>query len=410
MSESILDQLTEQTVYSGNTLAADVEVETDYEYTVIINSVAHHVPQDVHQTLGRLHSLFYASHYISGFCIQNIVVPENSRITRDCVPPGIQFIESEIFKETYLWSKFQVKVQFNFRTRFKNPHLTVMDSDEPCAAYGMLRFITQLAKVSGRLLDYDRLREDETKQDISADYFILLHRTDNDYSNFEMGKELIDGIRNDNANAIDLEKSLKRLTLIMDRVGYSAVTSDDYEFAVYRYSERARAWRLKQNGWKTVVSLTPTPTYDKLTAKKNAIGVLSKTEYCVSQFSFNYRLEITGHSIADLYIRYNLLKSVCEFSVFSRLFTADTTINYYADLFWHMSPKSLHRKIAESSSYYEFSNMNYANFVVKMIMDIYDESGYDAVIDYLKEEMNALLLPDKVKLPLKNNVKWETAY
>ena len=395
---SILDQLTEDKTYAAAVLVEEIEAREDYACTVHIDTVTPDLP-DVTAAVEKVIAVFTASHYIPGFCIDGVTVPEHSRITRDLVPKGIAFREDKDYGETYCWSRFRITVSFNFRTRFRENWLTV-DDERVCTEYGILRFLMQLVNVCGHQLDFDWTRSAETTQDLSRDHCITV--CCDGYDTQFRKPQIIElfGDINGNRNKTQMEDHLKTMTRAMDREMYwQHVVSEDYETAVFRYLNRSRAYSLKRNGWKTTVWLTPAPTYSKLAAeKKDDIGRPDRTSYGPSGFEYQYALDIRGRGITDMYVRYRLLQAVCEFSTFGDIFTVDKDPYSYAELFWRMAPKKFRARLESDFDRYNFYNKKFANFLVKQMLEIYDAKGCGAVLAFLKEELNSEILAEKVNI------------
>ena len=396
---SILDHLEENKKHVTDILTSVVEIEGNFRYNVYIDTVARDPVNDVETTIDMLHAVLYASHYIDSFRIDSVTISKDSKILADYIPKSIQVIESEYYPDTFEWSRFKVAASFNYRTRYKQADFMIDDEENIGGDYGMLRFYCQLCKICGRLLKVDDRYEPGTSGE-NTEYRITL-KDEETYST-EFYKKSIENVckDKDKINTTDLFNDLKNFSRQLDREQYFRVNTRDYEFSVYRYINRARAWSLKKKDWTTTVYLEPNPSYDKVKMSYDSIGRPARTEYGKSEFDFSYAIPVKGRCISDLYVRYRFLQTICEYSVFSKLFESDNAIYQRAELFWHMSPKKFRHRINEFFDHYNFSNHNYANFVLKEIMDAYDDKGVSAAIDLLSKEVNSALLPNKMKIKI----------
>ena len=163
----------------------------------------------------------------------------------------------------------------------------------------------------------------------------------------------------------------------MDRDTTSDLLESRYEIAVFKYQHRTKLWRLKRKNWETEVVLSP-----KI------------------DFEAAYVLKIKGYGVADLYARYNVLRALCEFSEFNKLFYVDNSIYTTAELFWNMCSRRFREYHETYFNEKNFANISCANWFLKLSVDAYDKGGYDAIIKTLETEFNSTLLPQKLRVRL----------
>ena len=378
---SILDELTIKETRAKDILleATDVDTYEEYAYTMYMDTVTNNPSIDVRATVDMLYAIFYASHNVFRFCIESITISNpNTRIQESDIPSGIQIIKSDYYGgTTENWSRYKITVSFDFKLKYRNSRTTVFDDEHLSSEYSILRLMNQLIHVC------IRLKDDRTEKLRRDDYSIIIKN--NEYSlTYEIDSR---------STLTDLCKSPEimrsHFKVLLKKMHYGNFSTDsELEEIVYRYNHRSELYRIKHNDWTVKVLLTPAPLNESLRNFKNL-------NY---GFHTSYNITIKGYNVKDMYVRFNLLRAVCEFSAFNKLFVPDLSIQTYRELFWHMCPRVFRDKIETNFDEKNFSNMNQANWLLKQILDAYDQKGYSATVDLIEKEFNSKLLPDKVNV------------
>ena len=371
---SVLDELEIQEKCAAHILASDSDIDSgeEFKYSMYMDTLSECPKSDVHEAVAKLYAIFAASHYIFRYKIESVTISRNSVIQLEDIPTGIQIIESDFYQETYgPWPRFKVAVSFDFRTKFKEGRLTI-DEDKVACERGVLRFMKQLAYVCASTIE--RRSQDVENMIKSSDYHITIKNNETSYT-FDLDcadvSMLYKGLETDS------EKLLRRMLYTMDRDTTSDLLESRYEIAVFKYQHRTKLWRLKRKNWETEVVLSP-----KI------------------DFEAAYVLKIKGYGVADLYARYNVLRALCEFSEFNKLFYVDNSIYTTAELFWNMCPRRFREYHETYFNEKNFANISCANWFLKLSVDAYDKGGYDAVVKTLETEFNSTLLPQKLRVRL----------
>lgn len=378
---SVLDELTIKETCAKDILleATDVDTYEEYAYTMYMDTVTNNPSVDVRATIDMLYEIFYASHNVFRFCIESITVSNpNTRIQENDIPSRIQIIKSEHYEETTdNWSRYKIAVSFDFKLKYRNPRITVFDDEHLASEYSILRLMNQLVHVCIRLKDS---RTEWVRRD---DYSIIIKNNENSLTyEIETRPTLINLCMSPEKMRFNFKVLLRK----MHDGNYS--TDSELEEIVYRYNHRSELYRIKHNDWTVKVLLTPTPLNESLRNFKNLNH----------DFYTSYNITIKGYNVKDMYVRFNLLRSVCEFSAFNKLFVPDVSIHTYGELFWRMCPRIFRDKIETYFDEKNFSNMNQAHWLLKQILDAYDQKGYSAAVDVIEKEFNSKLLPDKVNV------------
>ena len=375
---SVLDELDIQEKRAANILASDSDIDTreEFKYTVYMDTLSECPDSDVHETVAKLYAIFSASHYIFRYKIDSVTISQNSAIRLEDIPSGIQTIISDFYTETYgFWSRFKVAVSFDFRTKFKESRLTI-DEDKVACERGALRFMKQLTYVCASTLER-RARDTENNMLESSDYHITIKNNETSYT-FDLDSTDISlvfkGLEYNHP-----DKLLRRMLYTMDDDTTSDLLESRYENAVFKYQYRTKLWRMKRNNWQTEVILSP-----KLD----------------DEAALSYVLKIKGQGVADLYARYNVLRALCEFSKFQKLFYENSSIYSTAELLWNMCPRRFREYHETYFNEKNFANISCANRFLKLSVDAYDKGGYAAVINTLETELNSALLPQKLRVNL----------